>query len=280
MTVYLKVLKQLILDLITHARDKSNVADKSLGNTIFNFFGKGRNLELSGIKKDRLLDLYTAIDGMKPSDYKNDDEIHKALQGLITEYKEELRLNCRSEGSNEGNTGKSLTKALNLITVVKTDLKDLNLLDVKLDDSLVSKLRYHLALFPITVYANDYNHLSFNDRYQAVTNALQKLEEAIPKKKAKAKPPARNTRKTRARGKVQVEETKVEVEETKVDVDESLSSDQLLEIVKGLKEQNDRIDKMYKVDGTLPISKAFNDMLATLPDELILDEYLISTKKP
>jgi hypothetical protein len=275
MTIYLTLVKKFILELITQARDDSTVSDLSVTNQIMSFFNKGRNKELSTLKKKELQNLFHEIKGMDSATHENDGQTKKALHDLIVNCKEKLRLLCTDYGYDEGNTGSALTKILNYVTVINTELKRMDLSDMNCDDSLISAMRYQLALYPINVYHKNLNHPSFPDRFAAILEALGKIDDAIPETTVTKKPkkPVRNTRATRGRKKVAVKSEDSDVEIEQKETTPELDVEDLKEILKALKFKNEHIDKQLKVDSnSLPLSKELDELLSQLPVELSLYE--------
>ncbi|MCP0914857.1 MULTISPECIES: hypothetical protein [Legionella] len=132
MSIFLHLMKQLLIDEIAEAIAASKAKDQSFLNGFFSAVGLGgRDLKLSAAKRKKLEELHNQITNFVAG--KDDEESYKKLSTLVTDCKTELISLCSKHTHPTGETEKSLSDLLDLMLLIHKKLETEELLNIAYD---------------------------------------------------------------------------------------------------------------------------------------------------
>ncbi len=153
MTIFVKIGKLFLTRAIKEAIDHSAQADSSNFNTVLMFLHCPRDLELGRAKREQLSALMTELNKFQTRD--NDEISLHQFQALLMSFKTRLANLTQAKQLSEGDTGKALLQALELIQSIYTQMQTLRLLNIpKNNDALVFFQYYAAQYFAIKICAN------------------------------------------------------------------------------------------------------------------------------
>lgn len=152
MTIFLEIMKDLLIPRVKIVRDKSFKADESNFNTLLSWVGKGRNPELSQFKRNRADKLWVKLE--KLTDQRNlaqeidDVKTHEKIRILLDKCKEKAAEESkRLHYPDEGKFGPRMQKLIDLTDALFKIFQKHNLLNVAHDDDPLNSLRFFIAFY-------------------------------------------------------------------------------------------------------------------------------------
>ncbi|KTD38396.1 hypothetical protein [Legionella oakridgensis] len=144
MTLFLEIAKHVLQTEIIHLRDASLTADASLVNTVLTAAGAGRDVGLSGTKRE-LLDILSAkIRSMADGD--NDEKSLYQLKKLLAICRADAEKKSDEQGYDEGDLGPGLLNLENLVQKIYDKMVALRFHDLPRDADPLNSFRYFVAM--------------------------------------------------------------------------------------------------------------------------------------
>lgn len=156
MTIFLKIVKEILHVKIFAIRDMSLNADGSLLNQGLTLVGEGRDLELSSAKRELLENtLLLKISGLVGSD--NDMTNLGQLQALIIACRREAKSKSVDKGYDEGASGPAIQKLVDLLQSIFDKLAELKVLNTPHEGDPLHVFHYFLASYCAQKIAADHD---------------------------------------------------------------------------------------------------------------------------
>jgi hypothetical protein len=178
MTIFVNIGKLFLARAIKEAIDHSANADSSNTNAVLTLFHCPRDLELGKAKRLQLSALITELNAL-PTRSNDEISLHQ-FQALLTQHKTRLAQLAQEKQLSEGETGKALLQALELIQSIYTQMQVLQLLNIpKINDALIFFQYYAAHYFAIKI--------STNQRLNIVQNITEQPYVSVSRERAQAR---------------------------------------------------------------------------------------------
>ena len=156
MTIFLKIVKEILRDKIIAIRDMSLNADSTYLNQALSLVGEGRDLALSAAKRKLLDDtLLVQISGFVDRD---DDKTNlDQLQALIRACRKDAKIKSVDKGYDEGASGPAIQKLIDLLQSIFDKLLELHVLGTPSEGDPLHIFYYSLAYYCAQKIAADHD---------------------------------------------------------------------------------------------------------------------------
>lgn len=148
MTIFSEVARKVINDIVHATTEESTLADKSTSTKFFAYIGLTRDLTLSQIKRELIVNLLPEINKLVNEALSVDDNnMLQQFKNLITICKSQATKAAVVRRQSSGNTERALDSLVILLESIFNKLAELNLLDIPHDNDPLNKLRYYTTRY-------------------------------------------------------------------------------------------------------------------------------------